>query len=263
MNWVFDVALSLFILFLVLVIFYIKKKRDERRARERLADEEFWRQKKAEEDREKEREAYLEPKPKVLPPFAADLQKEAEGASWEEDEEAEVEEEEKPRRIKSINVDLRNFFYKRKALNEDEVEYLLRQGYQKFSYKSICTQKREEYILKPRFNESLNHMIVIYDLAEYLDTKFVDYSMFMTRMPDLVLNFKRRKVAFEVETGTVMSNMKKFREKLKLLKKNYGDDWYFIVTNRNKVKQYQKYGKVIDPRYLKGQVDKIINNARK
>lgn len=85
----------------------------------------------------------------------------------------------------------------------------------------------------------------------------------MTSLPDVVMNFSGKRIALEVETETVMSNMKKFREKIDLLDENYGEDWYFIVTNRNKVKKYKKYGKVIDPRYIRGQIDKIIANAQK
>ena len=175
-----------------------------------------------------------------------------------EDEELE----EEPKERKPIKVDLRKDFYKRKNLNKYEIEYLVTQEYKEFKYRSICTGKVENYLLRPRFNESLNHMIVIYDLHEYLKKKKIVSEKYTTRMPDIVLYFGKKKIAIEVETGTVIKNMKKFNEKLRLLKENYGCDFYFIVTNRNLIKKYRKYGKVIDPRYIKGQIDKIIKNLK-
>lgn len=166
-------------------------------------------------------------------------------------------EEEEKEQVK-VNVDLNNPFYKRKNLNKHEIEFLLGEGYHSINYKSICTNKKENFIVLPRFNESLIHFTVIYDLAEYLDSKNVYYHLFTTKMPDVVMNLSGKRIALEVETGTVMSNMKKFREKLELLNQNYGENWYFIVTNRNKVKKYKQYGKVIDLRYLRKKIDKII-----
>mgnify|MGYP003983276333 CR=1 FL=1 len=47
-------------------------------------------------------------------------------------------------------------------------------------------------------------------------------------------------------------------EKVKLL--NEGDDhWFFVVTNRNNTPKYKKLGQVLELRYLKGHLDKLIN----
>ena len=172
-------------------------------------------------------------------------------------------EKEKPKERISINVNLTKGYFKRKSLNEHEIEYLLKLGYKEFSYKSICSRRKENYLLRPRFNETLNHMIVIYDIAEYLNKKKVENAIFTTRMPDVVVFGKNKDFALEIETGSVLTNMKKFREKMKLLENNYPDAFYFIVTDRNLIKKYRKYGKVIDPRYIKGQLDKIIKLSRK
>ncbi len=247
LDWRFYLFLGLMILISIGAAFYLRNKKLKRLELEKIENEAYWKKKRDEEKNMKKLYAHLEPKPKILPPFG-------DGTSiWKKEPEEQV----------SINVDLDKGFYKRKRLNKHEIEYLIEEGYKEFKYKSICTQKKENYLLKPRHNESLNHMIVIYDLAEYLQKKKIDYEMFTTRMPDIVMSFKSKNIAFEVETGATMTNMKKFREKLKLLNKNYGDNWYFIITNRNKVKKYKKFGKVIDPRYIKGQIDKIIKNARK
>jgi type IV secretory pathway VirB4 component len=162
---------------------------------------------------------------------------------------------------KNINVDLDKRFYKRKDLNEDEIKYLISQGYKEFSQKSIVSGKKEDYILNPRHNESLNHMFVIYDIAEYLKKKGIDSQLYTTKMPDVVFNHNGKSYAIEVETGSVLTNMKKFKEKLKLLDDNYKDNWYFLVTDKNLVGKYRKFGHTIDPRCIDGFFNKLLKNS--
>src|SRR3989344_4040219 len=150
----------------------------------------------------------------------------------------------------SINVDLDKRFYKEKELNKDEVEYLIKEGYRPFSQKSIVTNKLESYLLKPRHNESLNHMFVIYDIMEYLDKKGVKANMYTTRMPDIVFSHNGKRYAIEVETGTVIEHVDRINKKIKLIESQNYNAWFFIVTNRNLVKKYKKFGETLDSRFI-------------
>lgn len=238
-NGIFYLIVFIFLSISFIIIFQFIKKRKERLAREEKERKIFREKMEAEEKKEKAFYAHLERKPRELPIYVNQI----------------IEE---PKERVNINVDLDKGFYKRNSINKHEIKYLIEQGYKELSYKSICSKKKENYLLKPRFNESLNHMIIIYDISEYLTKRKIKNNIFTTRMPDVVISLGRKEIALEVETGAVMSNMKKFKEKLYLLNKNYGKDWYFIVTNRNLIKKYKAYGKVIDPRYIRGQLDKIL-----
>lgn len=166
-------------------------------------------------------------------------------------------------RKKDINVDLDRNFYRRDELNEDEVEYLLtHQEYSRFESKSLASGKREEFILKPRFNEHLNHLFFTYDIMEFLRKKGLTANTYTTRMPDVVFILKGKSYAVEVETGSVMKNMKKFREKIEQLNLNYKDRWFFVPTNKNLVQKYRKYGKTIDPRCLTGFFKRLLKNHK-
>ena len=238
----------IFFIFLLTALFFtfiFIKKRNERLAQEEIEKRLFWKQMKAEEEKQKELIAHLEYKqvPLFVPEYSS--------WTWERKERVD------------ITVDLEKFFYKRRSLNKHEIVYLLKENYQPLTYKSICTGNYEQYIVKPRFNESLHHIMFIYDISEYLTKRKIKHTLFTTRMPDIVMYIGKHDIALEIETGTVIRNMNKFREKIRLLKGNYEDDYYFIVTNRNLIKKYRNYGKVIDPRYVKGQLDKIIQNAQK
>jgi hypothetical protein len=63
-------------------------------------------------------------------------------------------------------------------------------------------------------------------------------------MPDIIFELKNRKIAIEVETGkNLRNNRKQFLEKVEWLNENFGDNWFFVVTNRDLVKKYKKYAK--------------------
>ncbi|MEA3329609.1 MAG: hypothetical protein U9Q06_02590, partial [Nanoarchaeota archaeon] len=68
---------------------------------------------------------------------------------------------------------------------------------------------------------------------------------------------KGKKIAIEVETGSMLTRRKVFEEKIKELNKNY-DKWFFVVTDKNKVSNYREFGKVIDLRYLKEKIDGAV-----
>lgn len=159
---------------------------------------------------------------------------------------------------KNINVDLDKRFYKRKDLNKYEIEYLIKEGYKPFLQKSIVTNKEEDYLLKPRHNESLNHMFVIYDIAEYLEKNDINALLYTTQKPDIVFQFKGKRYAIEVETGhKIEKDKKRIENKVKELNENY-DKWFFIVTNLRFSPKYKAYGKVVEMRYLRHYMKKLI-----
>lgn len=164
---------------------------------------------------------------------------------------------------KKLSVNLRNDYCKKDSLGENEVKYLLKKGYEEFQHYSINSGKNEEYILKPRFNESATHMFFVYDIAEYLKKKGVNVELFATKMPDIVCEINGKRYAFEVETGTVAENENRIKDKIKSIKEQNYNEWYFVLTDKNIYSKYNKFGKIIDPRYLKGKLDKILKKAMK
>ena len=162
---------------------------------------------------------------------------------------------------KKINVDLKKHFYKRKDLNEDSFKYLLKKGYQEYEAYSINSLKKDNFIIKPRFNEGVAHAFFTYDVAEYLEKKGCNVELFETKMPDIICETNGKRFAFEIETGTVPTNPGRFKEKLALLKEQRYNKWFFIVTTKHLVGKYKKFGNTIDPRSLKGTLDKIVKNS--
>ena len=166
----------------------------------------------------------------------------------------------KPRKI-VINVDESKRFFRKKDLNKDEVRFLLERRYTISKHKSIDSKKEEEYLLKPRFGESDRHLFVMFDIANYLNKHGIKSSTYLTEKPDVIFELNGKRYAIEVETGSVLSNLKHLTNKVRLLNKRY-NEWFFVVTNRNKLKKFSRFGKSIDLRYIKNNLDKLVKIAK-
>jgi len=79
---------------------------------------------------------------------------------------------------------------------------------------------------------------------------------------DIVFNSKGKDYAIEVETGKI-NNLKRLKEKVNNLKKYYENNWFFIVTDRNLQKYYQKYGETYSQRNIKLKISKLFKSGSK
>ncbi|MBR9702215.1 DUF87 domain-containing protein [Candidatus Pacearchaeota archaeon] len=149
-----------------------------------------------------------------------------------------------------------------KKLSKDEKEYLTKKGFREEPFRGVSSNKQEKYFVKPRFNETPKHLLVTYDIAEFLKSNNIKTELFITKKPDIVFEIDKKKYAIEIETGAVLSKVKNLEEKVKLLNENYSQ-WFFVVTDRNKVKKYKKFGDSVDLRYLKIKLNRIIDFAKK
>jgi conjugal transfer ATP-binding protein TraC len=159
---------------------------------------------------------------------------------------------------KDINVDFEKKYQYAKNLNQDEIEYLLSNGFKEFKRKGLLSNEQEMFILKPNHNESLKHHFYVYNIAEYLEKQGVKVEKYVTVKPDLVFKIGKKKIAIEVETGIVaQKNNEKLKSKVNQLNKNY-DYWFFVILDRNKIKTYKKCGKTVELRCLKLNLDKCL-----
>lgn len=182
-------------------------------------------------------------------------------------EEAKKQEEYKPlpigtySRSVNIRVDSDKRYFHKKNISGDEVDYLLRKNYQIKKYKNLLSSRMENFLLLPRFNESFTHLFLTKNISEFLEKNGIETELYITKKPDIVFKIEGKKYAIEIETGSIFSKIERMKEKLEVLK-NY-DEWFFVVTDRNKVKKYKKYGDAVDKRYVKQRLEKLIKMAKK
>lgn len=158
-----------------------------------------------------------------------------------------------------IKVDADKRFFRHKDLSIHDLKYLLAKGYNEYSFYSILTNKKEKYLLKPRYNESPQHCFLTLEIADYLKQFTDKVYLYETKKPDIVFEINNEKWAIEIETGKVLqSNKKKVKNKVGLLNKEFNDNWFFVVTNRNLAPAYKKFGKTFVKRTIANDILRIV-----
>jgi len=150
-------------------------------------------------------------------------------------------------------------YYNLNNLGSFDINLLKEKGY-KSSRQTDINKKKETYLIKPRKNETPQHAFLVFDIANFLKNYTQKISLFETKKPDIVFELENKKYAIEVETGKI-TYQKKLKEKSETLKKDYGNNWFFVVTDRNLIPKYKKFGKVVDKRYLSYYLEKLQNES--
>lgn len=116
-------------------------------------------------------------------------------------------------------------------------------------------------MIKPRHNESLSHAYLVGVISEYLENEVTEIETPITETADIILTYVESKFAIEVETGKVHEKSnKQLQKKVETLNKEFGKLWFFVVTNKNLVSKYKKFGQVVDRSNVIEYLDKILNN---
>lgn len=164
-----------------------------------------------------------------------------------------------------IRVDADKGFYRKKDLSQEEVDFLIRKGYVISSHYPIGHNRQEEFLLKLNGREKKDHFFMVRAVEEYL-RQFTDkVEVFETAKPDIVFETsKGRKIAIEVETGTTLEKRKDIlQKKVAELKKEYGKNWFFLVTREKYSYAYQKFGKVQTRKSLAKKLRNYFKNSNK
>jgi len=131
-------------------------------------------------------------------------------------------------------------------------------GYYYISKKGL-DGKEQSYYFKPFFHESARHGILVFEIAECLKKYTNKIKVYGAVRPDIIFEIDGKEWAFEIETGLNLKKHKKIvLKKVENLKENYGRRWFFVVTNRNCLKSYQRYGKTLTKRNVVGKINKIM-----
>jgi len=135
------------------------------------------------------------------------------------------------------SLDYSKGYFRKSMLTSEEVEDLLKHGYHLSAHIGLYGGRQEEYLLKPRYNESPEHFFVVKAIEEYLKGFTSEVELFVSSNADIVFNCNGQKVAIEVETGSRAES--RVEEKVKLLNKRFGENWFFVITNWTLKEKYQ------------------------
>lgn len=161
----------------------------------------------------------------------------------------------------NITIDEKKGFYNCNGLKPEEIKYLLGEGYVQSRHWNI-QGKREQYLLKPRRGESLEHFFLIKQIEEYLKPLVENIELFETTKPDIIFEANGKKYAVEIETGTVYKTFKKqLLEKVENLNKEYQKNWFFVVTNEKISPKYNKLGRTFTRKSFGRQFEKWLKKT--
>jgi conjugal transfer ATP-binding protein TraC len=163
------------------------------------------------------------------------------------------------KKVVEIKADENFPVHKQSDLTQEEIKHLQRKKFVQTEQISIVSNKKEAFLIKPRFNESIGHCFMTYDIANYLKKFTKKVELFVTAKPDVVFEINGKKYAIEVETGKVLTkDKKKLIEKVKTLNEEYGMNWFFVVTNRNFYPKYKKFGETFTKKSILNKLNNLV-----
>jgi len=152
--------------------------------------------------------------------------------------------------------------YEHSKLNLTDLRYLTLKRYKVVKYKSMFTNKKKNYVIKPKPNESDSHILTCYDVANYLKKYSNKVELFESVKPDVIVEINNKKVAFEIETGKMYKYKRKaFLEKVKQLKNDY-PYYAFILLNKDYTTKYKKFGTTFNKRNIIKKLPKYLKNVQ-
>lgn len=162
----------------------------------------------------------------------------------------------------SIKVNLEKNLFRTENLSINDIEYLLGKGYKEITQYNI-DGKIEKYLIRTKGNESAKHGFLVYNIAEFLESKKYKFKLHTSTNPDLVFQMGKKEYAIEVETGVwLRKNINGFKEKVRQLYEKFEDRWVFVVTDRGCSKEYNKYRKTFIRGRFKEQFESWMKNCQ-
>lgn len=163
-----------------------------------------------------------------------------------------------------IKVDEEEGFYKLKSISKHDIEYLFHKKYKKFLMWDLFG-KKSYWLLKVDKGEGTEHFFLVKIISEYIKEEYAfQVWNYKTVKPDIIFELKNRKIAIEIETGKNLKHSKKqFLEKIRWLDEDFGDNWFFVVTNRDLVKKYKKYGPTYTRKNVRRAIEKYVEKTNR
>ncbi len=160
------------------------------------------------------------------------------------------------------NLELdKNPVFDKSKLTKTEIEVLLKKGYTQTN--EYCVAKRGiiTILIKPILNHSVAHTFLVWSARQLLEEYGVieNIKEHETRDADLTFEVDEKVFAIEIETGSLLRKKKQLNEKIIYLNKKYGKMWMIIVSNRNLVKKYKRFGRCIQRKQVLKKLEKMIN----
>lgn len=134
--------------------------------------------------------------------------------------------------------------FKKEHLTKAQIKVLLDEGYRYTNEFCIKEKKVISVLVKSMPRRSLTHTFLIWSMKNVLKStpEIENITEHDTKDADLTFSCNKHTFAIEIETGTLLSKHKQLQEKVDYLNKKYPKRWMFVVSNKELVWKYKKYG---------------------
>ena len=161
-----------------------------------------------------------------------------------------------------MDFDSKQRVYQVKKLSPSNQIFLTTTGFIQVKGRDLDGKKKNYLVITDK-SESPRHIVCVKEIVDYSKKFIEDVETYRTAMPDIVFSCKDIKHAIEVETGTILRDKPKIKNKISLLNKRFGKNWFFFVTNRNLEKVYSKLGETSTKRNIKFKIRQIFKDFKK
>ncbi|MFH1056707.1 MAG: DUF87 domain-containing protein, partial [Candidatus Micrarchaeota archaeon] len=153
------------------------------------------------------------------------------------DPEPEIPQESQP----EVKIDVSKGYYELKKLSEEEAIALKKEGYLPIRSMLLNPGGLPWYLVKTRSNESGEHALLCYAVAEEIKKRGGKPELYATVGFDVVFELNKKTIAFEVETGTYLDRFEEKEIKARLAaKKAQCDELIIVVADRLTQRKYAR-----------------------
>jgi len=141
---------------------------------------------------------------------------------------------------------------------------MLNNEFEKFTDYCVAERKRISVLVKPFLNHSPTHIFLVWSVIRALKKNFKGIKNLRepkTVDADIIFEYEGKTYALEIETGDLIWKKDQLDGKIRYLNRKYSKKrWMFIVSHRNLVKKYKKYGNVTTRSQVLEKVKKMLKN---
>lgn len=157
----------------------------------------------------------------------------------------------------------RNRVFKREKLSKKEFKALVEDGFKQVNEYCVLEKKRIPVLVKPFGNHTISHEFLVWSVKRLLENTegIKKIKEHWTRDADLTFEFNGKVFALEIEKGELLRKHKQLKEKIDYLNKNYSKRWMIVVSNRDYLVKYKKFGATSTRVRLSEDLPKLLKNA--
>lgn len=152
--------------------------------------------------------------------------------------------------------------YQKKDLTKKEIKVLVENEFRQVNEYDLIEKKRIPVLVKPFHHHSIAHTFLVWSARRLIESFGIeDVREYFTVDADLVFSWKGEEYAIEVECGSLIGKKNQLKEKVGNLNKKYPERWMFIVSHRDLLKKYKKFGKTVTRSKAKEKLKKMLKSA--